>query len=120
MSPSPLIKFRPSLTLPEIQTILQFLPPAAIHNPLRRKLEVFTLKAQHGITNPSHVAIGQQSIESRLGLTEDARIDTLLAVYQTNPSILSRDQLTRVQFHRFQNDMMTPEEELAYLNSGAV
>lgn len=113
------LKFRPSLTLDEIQFLLSEVSWS--NNPeqhtLMRKLEVFTLKATHGITSPSHVTIGRASLESQLGLAPDDRIETLLATYKSNPRALSPAQLKQVQFHRFQNDMMTSEEEESYLGS---
>lgn len=117
MASTPSIKFRPSLTLPEIEYLLELLQQAgqSPNAELVRKLNVFVLKARHGITAPSHATIGQQSIESRLGLADDNRIEKLLEVYQSNPRVLSPAQLKRVHFYRFQNDLMTEEEETQYL-----
>ena len=44
------IKFRPSLTLEEIQTILLHLPEIPEHLSIINKLNIFVLKARHGIT----------------------------------------------------------------------
>lgn len=110
------VKYRPSLSLAEIHTILSHLP---VHeSTIRRKLEIFTLKAQHGITQASHVATGRATLADSLGfssatVSEDA-METLLKVYQSNPSALSAAQLARVNQHRYVNDMMTPEEEAAH------
>lgn len=109
----PNLKFRPSLSLTEIQHILHHLPPTG-NDALRRKLEVFTIKAEHGIASPSHVAIGKQSLESSLGFSADDTMAQLLALYQTTPQLLSVTQLTRVQHHRYLNDLMSPEEEAQY------
>ncbi len=112
-----MIKFRPSLTLPEIEHIVELLRKHGHHEnsePLH-KLNLFILKARHGITAPSHAVIGQQSLEAKLGLAEDDRIETLLQVNNSTPKILSPSQLERVQFYRFQNNLMTSEEEDQYL-----
>lgn len=110
------IKFRPSLTLEEIQFLIGNVRwtdnPEQL--PLLRKLEVFTLKAKHGITQASHVSVGKQSIESSLGFTADETIESLLTIYRQNPKLLSPAQLARVQYHRYTNDMMTPAEEASY------
>ena len=52
-----MIKYRPSLTLDEINTILLHLPDIAEHRALINKLNIFNLKAKHGITKPSHLAL---------------------------------------------------------------
>lgn len=110
------LKYRPSLTIQEINFLLSTVrwsdhPEQA---QLCRKLEVFTLKATHGITQPSHIATGRPSLESSLGFETDAAIETLLAHYAINPSRLSKAQLARVTQHRYLNDMMSPEEEIDY------
>lgn len=110
------LKYRPSLTLDEIQFLLTH--PAIHSNPaLKRKLEVFTLKAEHGITKPSHVAVGRTSLEESLGFnspSSDTQIGILLDIYHATPQLLSPTQLAKVQHHRYLNDMMTPSEEKEY------
>lgn len=113
----PTIKYRPSFTLDEIQTILSFIPPSC--GEIRRKLEVFTLKAQHGITKPSHVALGTQSMAQSLGFsaTPAADMTTLVDLYRHNRSILSPVQLTKVLEHMYLNDLLSPEEQSLYEQS---
>lgn len=115
--------YRPSLTLPEIQFILQHIPErgdepdqAITTDAIRRKLEVFTLKAQHGITLPSHIRTGRASLESQLGLAEDTTIEILFDAYNDpiKRRALSKTQLARITHHRYLSDMMSPEEEVAY------
>ena len=109
------IKFRPSLTLEEIQTILLHLPEIPEHLSIINKLNIFVLKARHGITQPSHLATGKQSIESQLGFSsQDHTIETLLDAWNSNPSILSQAQILRIQHHRYTHDMMSPSEEYQY------
>lgn len=111
------ITYRPSLTLAEIQFILLEIDwdkGPEYQDDLKRKLEVFTLKAKHGITRPSHVRVGKPSKEAELGFTEDERLETLLEAYQISPTSLSVRQMKLVQHHRYINDMMTPEEEAQY------
>lgn len=110
------IKFRPSLSLVEINTLLSYIPPH--ESSLRKKLEIFTLKAQHGITQASHVTTGRATLADSLGFssatTSAEDIETLLNVYALNKKALSAAQLARVNQHRYVNDMMTPEEEAAH------
>lgn len=109
-----MIKYRPSLTLDEIQFILTH-PHIAVQPELASKLHTFILKAQHGITKPSHLVLGKQSLESTLGFaSEDHTIETLLDAWQSNPSILSQSQIAKVQHYRYTHDLMSPSEESAY------
>ena len=110
------LKYRPSLTIGEIQFVLSSInwSDNPEHSQLLRKLEVFTLKATHGITQASHVVVGKQSIESKLGFEADTTAEKLLEHWKINPSRLSKTQLAVVNQHRYLNDMMTPEEEANY------
>jgi hypothetical protein len=105
------ITYRPSLTLPEIDYILAHLPNSQESNGIFSKLVTFKLKAQHGITKASHIKTGSQSLESKLGLGEDTTVQVLLDAYNSNPSVLSKAQLAKVQHHRYVNDLMTAQEE---------
>ena len=110
-----MIKYRPSLTLDEINIILLHLPDITEHRALINKLNIFNLKAKHGITKPSHLALDKPSIETQLGFsTEDHTIETLMDAWKSNPSILSQSQIERIQHHRYLNDLMSPEEESQY------
>ena len=109
------LTYRPSLTLAEIQFLLSTVHWDEANQPaLMRKLEVFTLKAKHGITKPTHVRTGKPSKAAELGFTEDERIETLLEAFNVSPTSLSVRQMKAVQHHRYINDLMTPEEEAAY------
>lgn len=114
--PTPAIKFRPSLTLSEIQFILSLIPPTS--NPeLRRKLEVFTLKAEHGITKPAHVVAGVKSLEESLGFTSSASSANAKMMYEIwlkYPNSLTPQQLADVQDYRFMNSLMSEEESAEY------
>lgn len=110
------ITYRPSLTLDEISFLLSSINWAdnPDHHKLMHKLEVFTLKAKHGITKASHVRAGRVSLAAQLGMEDDDSIINLISAWESNPTALSPSQLARVQHHRYTNDMMTPEEEAAY------
>ena len=111
--------FRPSLTLAEITFILGQLPDTQMNplvNGLRRKLEVFTLKAQHGITKPAHLRVGKPSQAAQLGFEEDETITALVEAYNdpVKRGALSVRQMGRVQYYRYTNDLMTSTEEADY------
>lgn len=109
-------KFRPSLTLDEINTIV-FLLNTNGEAKLAKKLNTFILKAQIGITSPSHVTIPKQSLEDSLGFGSDSNqssvqsAEQLYTIWQTSPSSLSQSQLAQVSHYRYINDLMSPEEE---------
>lgn len=108
-------KFRPSLTLDEINTIV-FLLNANGEAKLAKKLNTFILKAQIGITAPSHVTIPKQSLEDSLGfgsetISTNQTIEQLYTIWQTSPASLSQSQLAQVSHYRYINDLMSPEEE---------
>lgn len=118
------IKFRPSLSVSDmvfIKDALISLPQSPQRNTILESFNRMILKAEHGIVNPSHLALGKPSIESTLGFSsEDHTIETLMDAWASNPSLLSNHQIARVQHHRYINDMMTPDEEASYeqLNGG--
>lgn len=127
--PQSKIKFRPSLTAGQIEHIIHILSTAGENSPLNQSclkaLRMFSLKAQHGIVSPSHLALGRESLESSLGFTTSEPVTTvelLYQVWQTHPSPLTPAQLQQVQSYRYQNNLMSPEEEQDYdmklLNSG--
>ena len=112
------IKFRPSLTIDDIQFIydtLHTLPSSPQQQSILASLHKMILKAKHGITQPSHLATGKPTLESQLEFSDqDHTIDTLLDAWNSNPSILSHAQIERVQHHRYTHDMMSPSEEYQY------
>ena len=118
------IKFRPSLSISDIQFIydtIHTLPASPQQQSILASFHKLILKARHGIITPSHLALGKPSIESALGFSsEDHTIETLMDAWASNPSLLSNHQIARVQHHRYINDMMTTDEEASYeqLNGG--
>ncbi len=113
-----MIKFRPSLTLDEIQFILTH-PHISTQPDLATKLSTFVLKATHGLVKPSHVKLRSPTLESAgLASTSPNQIDSLMELYKLNPSILTPSQLDQINHHRYINDMMTTEEEAEYERAG--
>lgn len=112
------IKYRPSLSLDEIQFILTH-PAIAAWPELESKLRTFTIKAKHGLVKPSHIlsAPPKASITDELGFgssTHMAHMESLLKIYNEHPDLLTPSQLADVMHHRYIHDLMTPEEEQAY------
>ena len=121
--PQSKIKFRPSLTAGQIEHIIHILSTAGENSPLNqsclKSLRMFSLKAQHGIISPSHLSLGRESLESSLGFTTSEPVTTttvelLYRVWQSHPTTLTPSQLQQVQSYRYQNNLMSPEEEQEY------
>ena len=112
------IKYRPSLSLSDMQFIYDILltqPASPQQQTILASFHKLILKAKHGITAPSHVATGSPSIEASLGFSsEDHTIETLLDAWNSNPSILSQSQIEKIQHYRYTNDLMSPSEEAQY------
>lgn len=112
------IKFRPSLSISDIQFIydtIHALPASAQQQSILASFHKLILKAKHGIITPSHLALGKPSIESTLGFSsEDHTIETLMDAWASNPSLLSNHQIVRIQHYRYTHDMMSADEEHDY------
>ena len=111
-------KFRPSLTLDEINRILSLLDPAA-DRAIITQLNKFRLKAIHGIATPSHVVVPRQSLEDSLGFgsstaATEQSAEQLYTIWLDHPQTLSQNQLVKVHHYRYTNDLMSPEEESNY------
>lgn len=111
------LKFRPSLTLEQIEYILSLRGnDPIIEHEIKKSLEPFKRKADAGIISPSHISTGRVSLGDSLGFTqiEDCGVESLLEIWKTTPAALSPKQLEKVTHHRYINDMMDAEEEAKY------
>ena len=129
------IKYRPSLTqqqLTHIFTTLSAQQKSLINDECIAALRKYMIKIQVGLIAPSHVT-EPQSLEDQLGFStasqssqssndshatqqiiHNSNVEALLKIYTENPSILTAAQLEKVQFHRYINNMMSPDEEKEY------
>lgn len=131
MSSTPSIKFRPSLSAAQISHLLWCLNSVDVHTEINKSciksLQVFKLKADHGIVTPSHVSTGRPDIMDSLGFIHKAnglmsqpelppsyKEEMLYKVWKVTPHVLSASQLERVQMYRYTNDLMSPTEESEY------
>ncbi len=119
-------KFRPYFTAPELLAVIRALKFQSLPSNygLIRYLETFAIKIERGVLEPS--LTNKPSIEQRLGLvlaptaSFESSIPALAANYNLFPDQRSRfspPQLEAIQSHRFLNDMMSPEEEINYVQS---
>lgn len=113
------IKYRISMSVPQMKHILSVIlstPSSDDDTGLITSLQKAILKAEVGLTKPSHVSIAKQSIDTELGFTpiDPQSMSVLLETYKSNPSLLTPARMAQVQHHRYINDMMSAEEEAQY------
>lgn len=117
-------KYRPYFTLPELETISAHLrlgsnPP---HN-LIRYVDKFISEAKEGYRKESHILNPRPTLEESLGFnpsldlessssSHEIPIETLMEQFKVSWFRgMSSSQILRVQQYRYENDMMSPEEE---------
>ena len=114
-----MLKFRPSLTLPELTHIVALLP---VGHPLHKKLSTFIAKCNAGITSPSYIVSAPTTSMDSLGFSPTPQSTTqqsqaLWETYKSTPAILSPTQTSAALHYGYTHDLMTPEEESAYEKS---
>jgi hypothetical protein len=108
-------KYRPYFTLPQLQEISRVLKTNGSQNlTLIRYVDTFLAKIEFD-------AVSRVRIEDRLGFgVSQAPIDLAamrLEAYEkwkTNPADTSVREMGRVLMYRYENDLMSPEEEREY------
>lgn len=126
-------KYRPYFTLPELETISAHLrlgsnPP---HN-LIRYIDKFISDAKEGYRKESHTLNPRPTLEESLGFklpsldlesspSPQDSIEALMEQFKVSWFRgMSSSQIMRVQQYRYENDMMSPEEEIVWeTNNGA-
>lgn len=127
-------KYRPYFSLPELKTILHSLKEQS--NPpigLIRYVDKFISDIDDGFRKESHSLKPRISLESSLGFVEssessepDDLISSLQKLYkeflQSNQSFsgFSSKQIILIQKYRYENDLMTQEEESIFEQSQGV
>lgn len=111
-------KYRPYFTLPELNTLIESLEKTMESPALLVYLRGFRDKITVGSVAPQITLA--PSISTKLGLDDPAPTNHQFArklAYQKwldSPSKLSVYELEAAQAYRYENDLMTPEEEKAY------
>lgn len=114
-------KYRPYFTVEEIDHILSALKQTSSNITLIRYLDDFAHKISRESLKPNLTL--KPTLEDRLELDAPRAksIDSLVALksqaYQkwlTSPSKCTSSEIARVLMHRYENDLMSPEEEAEY------
>ena len=127
MSHSPRTKDRPYLTLPELDIIISSLKTTCSNPHLIHYLEGFKSKIDLGITSPNLTLTPRPGVMERLELgdTGDSTVSISIETKRANaytkwlssPQACTAHEIELTHLYRFENDLMSPEEESIYLQS---
>lgn len=122
--------FRPYLTLAQIEAIIEKFNADPKHpeaNGIVKALTVLHFKARMGNISAAHVRTPRQSLEESLGFGPD---DTDSDVLQSNsqrhqvyekylkaPALCTEDEVKIALTFKYENDLMSPEEEAEFESS---
>ena len=115
-------KFRPSLTLQEISYLLDVIAldqtesKQYLRESVRSKLQIFSLKAKHGLVSAAYSASPKLDISDALGdsISPAEKRRAAFVLFQQNPNLCTPAQYNQAQTFRYENNLMTPEEEESY------
>ena len=122
MSNKLLEKYRPSLTLQQIQYILHVssldtsIETEDIRISLTQQLKLLTFKASIGATAPSYVSPPKISLEDKLGIGLSAAEKRELAYrkYSSNPALCTAQEREQALTYMYDNNMMIESEAAAF------
>lgn len=118
-------KFRPSLTEQEIQYIIHLCTQDAnpstadMAHAVSGKLKIFCAKMQLGIVSPAYTAASAQRTNILESLGAGTPQERRLAAYSkwcANPVLCTPEEVAMAQTYRYENNLMTPDEESVYEN----
>lgn len=114
-------KFRLSLTLQEIQVLVDALSTIEKTSKLRAKLEIYIKKAQYGIVSAGYTAAPRLSISDKLEqetLSPQEKREQAYQLYNKfsgDSTFLSPETILLAKTYMFENGMMTDAEEESFL-----
>lgn len=117
------VKYRPSLTLAQINYLLSLTQSdeREVTQTLREKtiasLKIFSLKADAGLTSHSHLSGRRKTTLDILSDSSETRAqerERLYNLWEESPDLVTREELEKVDLYRYENDLMSPEEEEIY------
>lgn len=113
-------KFRPYFSPAELTEIIRCVKASSTNISLIRYLEEFAMKIDRGIINKQLTLA--PTVSDRLGFNSESspapyNPAELLAIWKNNPEFLTPPQLEIVNCYRWEQGMMTSEQEMLYLQS---
>jgi hypothetical protein len=123
-------KYRPYLTLQQLHYFLQLAEAdqrtetEALRLRSIRELKLFIAKNDLGAVKPAFVSVGRSTLEDRLGLDEvstssspEEKRKLSYDLWTKNPLLCNEEQIRQAQLYRYENNLMSPDEESQYENS---
>lgn len=118
-------KYRPYLTIQQLHYFLSLCEAdnrtetETIRARTIRELKLFIAKNDLGAVSPQYTTSPRQSVEEKLGLALDSsdpvtRRKAAYDLWNTNPTLCTQSEIIAATLYRYENNLMTPEEELAY------
>lgn len=112
-------KFRPSLSLEEIQYLIVNLNTASspVAVSVRSKLQLLTAKVNLGLTKPAFITSPKEDIMNQLGesnQTPAQKRESAYIKYHSNPAACTDEEVKLAKTYMYNNNMMTATEREAY------
>ena len=119
-------KYRPYLTIQQIKYFIQLAEAdnraETEHLRLKslRELGLFVAKNDLGLVRPALTVTGQKTIEDKLGLGLGQGADVATSreeaynLWCMDPQLCTDQQVKQARLYRYENDLMSPEEEAQY------
>ena len=115
-------RFRPSLSLPEIKHLLDLCKRDASQESLAvaPRLSLYIAKIENQIISPAHTLAPPESLGVRLGIEEAEIIikddcSNAYAKWSANPASCSIAEIELSNQFRFENGLMSADEQMKYL-----
>lgn len=117
-------KFRPYLTVQQLRYIVQLIEAdnrsetEALKLRTAKELKLFLIKSDLGALTPAVVIAEKQSMTERLGLVDPVSDrEEAYNLWSRNPMLCTEQQIKQARLYRYENDLMSPEEEAEYENT---
>lgn len=78
------------------------------------KLKLFVAKMNLGIVNPAFTSAPKATLEERLGIDPVEKRLLAYEKWKLDPYLCSQHEFALAQTYRYENDLMTPDEEREY------
>ena len=113
-------KYRPYFTASELGEVIRCVKLSSQNLPLLRYLESYALKISHGVITESITL--QPTLADSLELdSPDSSLESKRAKaytkWHSSPEACTPIEIELTHLYRFENDLMSPEEETIYLQS---
>jgi len=90
-----------------------------IKNKTIRELKLFLVKNDLGAIKPQYIQKPKTTVAEKLGLDLDSpdletRRAAAYELWMTNPHLCTPEEIKQAEIYRYENDLMSPDEEAAF------